>query len=1589
MKRIHIKRSTYWLLFSILALITLTAGVFYYQFRKLTYQIDTEQHLTHIARIKTERISAWFSDELYDATVLTKNTSFHSLLTQYFVKKNQTVLSSLITHLTGVADEHDYSNILITTKHGIPLIALDTLKELNPKVVQTIQNVARTHSVAYTDLYPSSDTQEIFIDFIAPFKEKGIDTLFIIYRKNYHTSIYPLIQEWHLPTSTLTTLLLQRTDSTLELYGEPRGKHASQFRRTVPFNTLCVEVLALQHHKGTTAGKDHRGVDVIASYSVIPKTPWSLIVTIEKAEALKSLAVETRGIVVTLILLIITLAIGISFIYSQRQKHLYQQAWEAHEQFRITLYSIGDAVITTDAQGFVQFLNPKAEQLLGWSEADAKGKKFDDLVQLINEESRKPVENPIETALTRGVTVSLANHTLLVAHDGREIPVADSSAPIKDENGTIIGVILVLRDQSAEREAQRALENAKDFAESIIESLHAPLVILKENFTIVTVNKTYCTTFHVSIDELRNKNFFTIQNGIWNTLQFRTVLERVQQHSTMENITLEVKLPDGSYRILECHLRPFFREGTHEHLILLTLIDVTEKRKAELSLQSSEQKLRSIFSVLPDVIIILDKEGRYQEILPTNPHLLYRPAEYLLGKTLKEVFPPEQANLFLGTLTTCLQSQRQVSFDYKLTIEGRETWFNATLVPYHHESVLWIARDITEYKRIEKELRESEEWFRKLADTTSTAIVIYQGKRYVYVNKTTCKLLGYTEEELLSMDFWDIVHPDHRDMVRERGLARQRGEIVPERYEMKLVRKDGTTLWVDFTAGKIDWFGSPAGLGSAIDITDRKLAEQALYDRERTLSTLLSNIPGFAYRCANDRNWTMLFISEGCKDITGYTPAEFINNAVIAFNDIIHPDYRELLWNLWQEKLPKKEIFEYEYPIITKQGETRWVWERGRGIYDDKGNLLFLEGFITDTTNRKRAEEALALERNLLRTIINNLPDAIYAKDTQCRKILANTVDVQNLGATSEAEVLGKDDFAFFPKEIAENFYRDDRYVLETGNPILNREEKIRFADGSYGYLLTSKVPLRDSHGEIIGIVGVGHNITERKKVEDALRQSEARYKEFVENDLTGDFTATPSGTIITCNQSFLNIFGFSSEQQAKTTSFTSLFTSPERWPQLLSLLQQRKRLEYYEAEMKRVDGGTVYAILNIVGKTNEQGALQEIIGYVFDDTRRHELEKQVIQKQKLESIGILASGIAHDFNNILGIILAYTTRLEQTSAQQRISQKDFEIIRKAVERGASLVRQILTFARQTEFSMATINVNNVLSEFYQMIFETFPRTIDIQLDLARDLPPVIADQTQLQQAFLNLAVNARDAMPQGGTLLFKTTLLEGSYVQHKFPTATAEHYICIQISDTGCGIPQEHLKNIFEPFFTTKEKGRGTGLGLAVVYGIITSHQGFIDVESTVGKGTTFSIFLPASPIMEFAQQKQEEDIHEVEGTGTILIVEDEDALRDITASILESAGYTVLTARDAEEALTVFEHHQHTIDLVLTDLGLPKIDGSELVRRLLQQKSSLHTIVGSGYFEQEKREELKKLNVDAFLQKPYKPQELLQKIHLVLNKR
>ncbi|HEX8490726.1 MAG TPA: PAS domain-containing protein, partial [Chthoniobacterales bacterium] len=347
----------------------------------------------------------------------------------------------------------------------------------------------------------------------------------------------------------------------------------------------------------------------------------------------------------------------------------------------------------------------------------------------------------------------------------------------------------------------------------------------------------------------------------------------------------------------------------------------------------------------------------------------------------------------------------------------------------------------------------------------------------------------------------------------------------------------------------------------------------------------------------------------------------------------------------------------------------------------------------------------------------------------------------------------------------------------------------------------------------------INTDITAQKEQEKALRESEERYRRFVVEDFTGTLIMHTDGQIVACNPAVANIFGFDSIQEAAAENFFSFLRNRQDGIDLLELVRQHGIVDRHELEMSQRNGDPVYVVARLIGNFAD-GELTALQDYLFNDTKRKRLEQQLVQAQKMEGLGTLAGGIAHDFNNILAIILGYTNRLETFRSKPKEVPGAIKVIKDAVERGAALVQQLLTSARQTEARLSSLDLNALVRELERMLQATFPKTISFNLELEPDLPAITADKSQIHQVLLNLCVNARDAMPGGGTLTLKTSITSGSELTESFSGVTAENYACVRVGDTGTGMTKQVKSHIFEPFFSTKERGKGTGLGLSVVYG-------------------------------------------------------------------------------------------------------------------------------------------------------------------------
>ena len=514
-------------------------------------------------------------------------------------------------------------------------------------------------------------------------------------------------------------------------------------------------------------------------------------------------------------------------------------------------------------------------------------------------------------------------------------------------------------------------------------------------------------------------------------------------------------------------------------------------------------------------------------------------------------------------------------------------------------------------------------------------------------------------------------------------------------------------------------------------------------------------------------------------------------------------------------------------------------------------------------------------------------------------------------------------------------------------------EYRIRHKNGAWLVLESTSSVIRNDKGEPEKLIIVNRDVTARKSAEEALRRSESGFRSVVEDAPYGIYRARADGRFLQVNPALQRMLGYEQMEELLARDLPSeIFRHAGEYQRLIELLTRTEEIKDVEMEWKRKDGTwiTVRCSGRRVDDANNVPAYFEV--FAEDVTEKRVLEKQLRMAQKMEAIGRLSGGIAHDFNNHLGVIIGYSRVLKrELGASSPLSEHALEI-EKAGERAASLTKQLLAFSRQQVLTPAIVNLNTLSSDMAKMLPQLLGEDIEVSMVLAPELGNVKADQSQVEQVIMNLAVNARDAMPAGGKLKIETANVEmDEAFTRNHPGSKAGSYVLLAVTDTGTGMDAATLTHIFEPFFTTKERGKGTGLGLATVYGIVKQSNGYTGVESAVGKGTSFKIYLPRHAGQPLAEEQQPYSAEKVRGSETILLVEDSEPLRKLAKTYLDSAGFRVFQASSGEDALEVSTRIGCALDLLLTDVVMPGMNGRVLAEYLLAGQPGMKVLYMSGY--------------------------------------
>jgi PAS domain S-box-containing protein len=670
----------------------------------------------------------------------------------------------------------------------------------------------------------------------------------------------------------------------------------------------------------------------------------------------------------------------------------------------------------------------------------------------------------------------------------------------------------------------------------------------------------------------------------------------------------------------------------------------------------------------------------------------------------------------------------------------------------------------------------------------------------------------------------------------------------------------------------------------------------------------------------------------------------------------------------------------WRYSLLEKQVEERTalLGEAKRKLEAEVGARIALE-------------EKLLEERNLLRSLIDSVPDFIYVKDRDGRFLVGNNAVTHLMGLENPEQLIGKTDFDFYPEELAKRYFDDEQEIVRTGKPIIDREEPLLdLSLGREGWILTTKVPLKDREGRVVGIVGIGRDITKLKEYENELIEDKLFIEAIMATAPVLIVLTDPDGRIVLFNKACERLTGYTSEE-VKGKSISELFL-PEDWV----LVVQKRFINPYDPELLKPHQNPW------ITKSGEERLIEwrcapvELSGYAkpcvlgigLDITEHKKLEEQFLQAQKMEAIGRLAGGVAHDFNNMLTAILGYAQlAIEKLDSENPIHGYIKEI-GQAGERAASLTRQLLAFSRKQILQPQVLNLNTLVTNLEKMIRRLVGEDIELIIILNPEIGCVRADPAQLEQVIMNLVVNARDAMPGGGKIAIETlnVYLDEKYAESHVGVKPGD-YVMLAVSDTGVGMNREVLSHIFEPFFTTKEMGKGTGLGLSTVYGIVKQSGGNIWVYSEPGKGASFKIYLPMVGEVAEPVKKDEGGVKDIRGTETVLIVEDDDQVREIARWSLNYYGYNVIVANRPEEALDISSEFKGFIHITVTDVVMPGMSGQELVAKLRIQRPEMRVLYMSGYTDNTIVHYGILERGVPFIQKPFSPENFVGKVREVLD--
>ncbi len=1117
--------------------------------------------------------------------------------------------------------------------------------------------------------------------------------------------------------------------------------------------------------------------------------------------------------------------------------------------------------------------------------------------------------------------------------------------PILDKEGFPIGLIGFAQDITERKQAEEALRQSEEKYRTILEAIKEGYweTNLAGNFT--SFNDAVCRLLGYPEKEIMEMNYRAYTNAEDVDKVYKAFNQVYRTGQPVRNMNYEIVRKDGSKRFAETSV--FQRQNDKKETVGFRGVshDITERKNMEEALRHSEERYRTILDEMQDGYFEVDLDGNFTFANKTFCRYLEYSPDELIGVNYKHTTPPEEVDKVFYCFNQVYKTGAPVrNFDSKYIRKDGSIGFVEFLIsPIRNKKgeiigFRGVTHDITERMKMENALRQSEDKYRRILEQMRESYFeLDLTGGFTFFNDSLCRGLGYSREELMGMNYKVYTPPEEEERVFQAYNQVYRTGEPLKWFSMEQIRKDGTRLVVENSVyplrnenGEVVGFG-----GISRDVTERLQAEQALKRSEERYRTILDEMHDDYFETdlagkltfANDAfchslNCSMEeTIGSNYKDMTA---SEDIEKVYEAFNQV------------YRTGQPVRNL---NFNFIQKDGSIGLAEMSAFPLRNEKGDIIGFRGVSHDVTERKQMEEALKRSEERYRTVLDDMEEAYYEEDIAGNFTFFNDALLRQLGYSRE-ELLGMNYKTYTPAEDVPRVLKAFNHVYSTGEPLkafpMGRIRK----DGKHIFTETSGFPLRDEKGELIGFRGIIRDITKRKEAEEALRQSEERYRTLLDEMEEPYYEVDLAGNYTFFNDALCIKLGYSKEEM-KVINY-KVYTAPNDVRKVFQAYNQVYRsgapIKWFPSEQIRKDGARVFTENSIFPLRNKERKIIGFRGVSRDITERKKAEeekKQLEQKaqfaSRLASVGELASGVAHEINNPLTGVIGYAHLLLARKDISRDVRRDLEIINEGAQRVAGIVKKLLAFARQTKPEQRYVNINELIRNTLELrAYELAASNIKVALQLTRDLPMTIADPGQLQQVFLNLIINAETEMKQAhdkGKLSIKTE--------------KTNNILRIVFKDTGPGIAKENLETIFDPFFTTREVGQGTGLGLSVCHGILTEHNGKIWAESELGKGATFIIELPL--VTEEGQFEPEPVIEETTkvAKAKILVVDDEPVIRQFISKVLGEQGHTVETVDNAASALKMVKSKRYR--LILLDIKMPGISGVELYKKFQKIAPSL----------------------------------------------